>query len=101
MPKLVVLAACCRKELVHCMSSFMGEWEKAEETLSDRHSLAARDVRRGTGGNRVLLRAIRRKARRRMCLYDSSTALLDNVAEKDRGPLLNWFLNERRLPASY
>jgi hypothetical protein len=35
MPKLVVLAACCRKELVLSMSGFMEEWEKAEDRMSD------------------------------------------------------------------
>ena len=62
-PKFVVLAACCRKELVLCMSAFMGEWEQAEEKMDDSH-----------------------------------LSLLDNVAAKLRGPLLNWLLNERLLP---
>ena len=35
MPKLVVLAACCRKELALSMSGFMEEWEKAEDRMSD------------------------------------------------------------------
>jgi hypothetical protein len=62
-PKFVVLAACCRKELVLCMFAFMGEWEQAEEKMDDSH-----------------------------------LSLLDNVAAKLRGPLLNWLLNERLLP---